>query len=77
MRVFVVHDSAGNISEVITFPDDAAPPMVGTALGFSMSEIDAPSDVPAEELQSPEGVAKFVEKYRIQAAEGKGALKLR
>ena len=68
MRVFAMHDAAGNISDVVTCPDDVPAPML-MKTGFTMTEIDAPTDLVDSDFESPEKVEEFVNKYRVDVAQ--------
>jgi hypothetical protein len=73
MRIFAIHDPAGNISEIVTCPDDVPAPIV-TRAGFMMTEIEAPVGVADSDLESPEQVEELVNSYRVDVARQKSSL---
>lgn len=74
MRIFAIHDTAGNISEVVTSPDDLPQPMLRTEPGLSMTEIELPKDLVETDLESSEGLAKFIEHHRVRVVSAKATV---
>jgi hypothetical protein len=72
MRVFAIHDAAGTISEVISFPEDGPQALMTTQPGFSMTEIDPPAGLGvSDDAQTIEALRRLADDYRvIVAADG-------
>ena len=74
MRVFAIHDAAGNISEVVTCPDDSPQPVLTTQAVLTMTEIEVPASAVETDLESPQDLTKLIESYRVQVGPGKSTL---
>jgi hypothetical protein len=74
MRVFAIHDALGNISEVVTSPEDAPRPVLTTRPGLTMTEIEVPASLvddlefPETVAEVPEGVTRLAERFQVQVA---------
>ncbi|MGX5552473.1 MULTISPECIES: hypothetical protein [Bacillus] len=70
-RVFAIHDVTGYIKEVVTGPVSSPMPVLQTEPGWSITEINIPTDIDETEIDSFEGLIKLMESYRVQVVDNK------
>jgi hypothetical protein len=74
MRIFAIHDAAGNISEVVSCPAKAPQLILTTPSNLTMTEVTIPKGLAVADLENSSGVAKFIETYGVEVVSRKVAL---
>jgi antitoxin component HigA of HigAB toxin-antitoxin module len=75
MRITAVHDSRGEILTLVASPPEAPPAQLELQPGQSMTEIEAPEDMPA--IDTPEineRLSELMENYQVDVESIKGTL---
>lgn len=62
MRLFAVHDEAGNIHEVVTCPSDATPVVMTPPQGLSYTECDPPEGLEEDDAGA---LQEFMKTHRL------------
>lgn len=73
MRIFAIHDASGNVSEIVTSPDDLPAPIV-TRQGLAMTEIEAPVGVPDSDFEDQDKLAELLDNYRVDVTRPRSPL---
>jgi len=73
MRIFAIHDASGNVSEIVTSPDDLPAPIV-TRRGLAMTEIEAPAGVPDSDFEDQDKLGELLGNYRVDVSRPKSPL---
>jgi hypothetical protein len=75
MRVFAIHDAEGTIWQLVTSPTDLSPPVLTTAPGLSMTEVEIPEGVDvADDAEGDTGRTELIENYRVEVTPQKATL---
>jgi hypothetical protein len=74
MRVFAIHDTGGRISQVVTCPADAPPPVLTPPQGLFWTEIEPPKGSTDTDLQSDAHLVELMKSYRVEIVPRKAVL---
>jgi hypothetical protein len=65
MRLFAIHDSDGNILEVVTSPGNSPPPRLQITAELACTEIAIPDDLPEEDADLDNYLRELPNAFRV------------